>query len=109
MRKSYQVECEHSVSGNVTGHSRNGPLAPVGIKVDSATADNTNFHKNFVTPTPILCLFTKKYEQYTKHHARVILCEKKQDIKIASNNPEEKGSSRITAVSFALELSARHS
>lgn len=50
MRKSYQVECENSVSGNVTGHSRKGPLAPVGIKVDSATADNTNFHKHFVTP-----------------------------------------------------------
>jgi len=79
MRKSYQVECEHSVrfwfqAWNVTGHSRNG--SPVGQKVDSATATNTNFHKTFVTPTPILCLFTKKYEQHTKHHARVILYEK---------------------------------
>ena len=82
IRKSCQVECEHSVRFDFRPEtlrdiSRNGPLAPVGQKVDSATAANTNFPKTFVTPTPILCLFTKKYEQYTKHHARVILCEKK--------------------------------
>ena len=81
IRKSCQVECEHSVRFDFRPEtlpdiSRNGPLAPVGQKVDSATAANTNFPKTFVTPTPILCLFTKKYEQYTKHHARVILCEK---------------------------------